>query len=155
VKILISIYLLRSYYKGSAGDATRAPIQGPKWQGAAFDSCPKLKPKTPASISLLRPKNGLDKGVHFRPRRLRHMIRAVLECCAGIDVGKKIVVACILTGPADGEAREEARKYGTNTASLQRLRDWLSSRGCTHVVMKSTGAYWKPIFNGLEEIRRR
>jgi transposase len=79
------------------------------------------------------------------------MIRAVLECCAGIDVGKKIVVVCILTGPAEGEAREEARKYGTNTASLQQLRDWLSSRGCTHVVMESTGAYWKPIFNVLEE----
>jgi hypothetical protein len=40
------------------------------------------------------------------------MIRAVLECCAGIDVGKKIVVACVMTGPADGEAREETRKYG-------------------------------------------
>jgi transposase len=80
------------------------------------------------------------------------MIRAILECCAGIDVGKKMVVACIMTGPADGEAREETRKYGTTNASLQQLRDWLSSRECTHVVMESTGAYWKPIFNVLEEV---
>ena len=80
------------------------------------------------------------------------MIRAVLECCAGIDVGKKIVVACVMTGPADGEAREETRKYGTTNAGLQQLRDWLSSCGCTHVVMESTGAYWKPIFNILEEV---
>ena len=79
------------------------------------------------------------------------MIRAVLECCAGIDVGKKIVLACIMTGPADGEAREETRKYSTTNAGLQQLRDWLSSRGCTHVVMESTGAYWKPVFNVLEE----
>jgi transposase len=79
------------------------------------------------------------------------MIRAILECCAGIDVGKKIVVACVMTGPADGEAREETRKYGTTNAGLQQLRDWLSSRGCTHVVMESTGAYWKPVFNVLEE----
>ena len=80
------------------------------------------------------------------------MIRAVIECCAGIDVGKKILVACVMTGPADGEAREETHKYGTTNAGLQQLRDWLSSRGCTHVVMESTGAYWKPIFNVLEEV---
>jgi len=80
------------------------------------------------------------------------MIRAVIECCAGIDVGKKILVACVMTGPADGEAREETHKYGTTNAGLQQLRDWLSSRGCTHVVMESTGAYCKPIFDVLEEV---
>src|SRR6478672_6955349 len=80
------------------------------------------------------------------------MIRAVIECCAGIDVGKKILVACVMTGPADGEPREETSKYGTTNAGLQQLRDWLSSRGCTHVVIESTGAYWKPIFNVLAEV---
>ena len=80
------------------------------------------------------------------------MIRAVLECCAGIDVGKKIVVVCVMTGPAEGEAREETRKYGTNNVNLEELKDWLKSCSCTHVVMESTGAYWKPIFNVLEEV---
>jgi len=80
------------------------------------------------------------------------MIRAVLECCAGIDVGKKFVVVCVMTGPADGEAREQTRKYGTNNANLEQLRDWLKACGCTHVAMESTGAYWKPIFNVLEEV---
>jgi transposase len=80
------------------------------------------------------------------------MIRAVLECCAGIDVGKKIVAVCVMTGPAEAEAREETRKYGTNNVNLEELRDWLKSCSCTHVVMESTGAYWKPIFNVLEEV---
>jgi transposase len=78
------------------------------------------------------------------------MIQAVLECCAGIDVGKKFVIVCVMTGPADGEATEQSRKYGTNTADLENLRDWLRVCGCTHVVMESTGSYWKPIFNVLE-----
>jgi transposase len=80
------------------------------------------------------------------------MIQAVLECCAGIDVGKKVVVVCVMTGTADGEAREQTRKYGTNNANLEQLRDWLKASGCTHVAMESTGAYWKPIFNVLEEV---
>jgi Transposase len=80
------------------------------------------------------------------------MIGAVLECCAGIDVGKKFVVVCLMTGPADGEAHEQTRKYATNNGDLEKLRDWLRSCGCFHVVMESTGAYWKPIFNILEEV---
>jgi transposase len=80
------------------------------------------------------------------------MIGAVLECCAGIDVGKKFVVVCLMTGPADGEAHEQTRKFGTNNGDLEKLRDWLSNCGCFHVVMESTGAYWKPIFNVLEEV---
>ena len=53
------------------------------------------------------------------------MIGAVLKCCAGIDVGKKFVVVCVMTGPADGEAHEQTRKYGTNNGDLEKLRDWL------------------------------
>ena len=39
------------------------------------------------------------------------MIGAVLECSAGIDVGKKFVVVCLMTGPAEGEAHEQTRKW--------------------------------------------
>ncbi len=80
------------------------------------------------------------------------MIGAVLECCAGIDVGKKFVVVCVMTGPADGEPHQQTRKYGTINGDLEKLRDWLKSCGCSHVVMESTGAYWKPILNVLEEV---
>jgi transposase len=79
------------------------------------------------------------------------MIPAVIEKCAGIDVGKKFVVACLMTGPAQDPAQAETRKFGTMRAELEKLRQWLSSEGCTHAVMESTGCYWKPVLNILEE----
>lgn len=79
------------------------------------------------------------------------MIPAVIECCAGIDVGKKFVVACVMKGPASGEASAETRRFGTFRGELEGLRAWLQSEGCTHVVMESTGCYWKPVLNVLED----
>jgi len=79
------------------------------------------------------------------------MIEAIIERCAGIDVGKKFLVVCIMSGPLDAEPMTEIRKFGTIVAELQALRDWLISEGCTHAVMESTGSYWKPVFNILED----
>ena len=79
------------------------------------------------------------------------MIPAIIERCAGVDVGKKFVAVCVMTGPADQEARQETRKFGTMRAELVRLREWLKAEGCTHVVMESTGCYWKPVLNVLED----
>jgi len=78
------------------------------------------------------------------------MIAAIIERCAGIDVGKKFVAICIMTGPADGEARSEIRNFGTTVAELKQAREWIVSNGCTHVILESTGSYWKPVFNILE-----
>jgi len=78
------------------------------------------------------------------------MISAIIERCAGIDVGKKFIVVCVMTGPADGEARFETRSFGTTVAELKQARTWITGQGCTHVIMESTGAYWKPVFNILE-----
>lgn len=80
------------------------------------------------------------------------MIAAVIERGAGIDVGKRSVSACIMVGPANGEARSELRKYGTTVAELQQLREWIQQEQCTHVIMESTGSYWKPVFNILEGV---
>jgi transposase len=79
------------------------------------------------------------------------MIQAEIERCAGIDVGKKWLAVCILVGPLEAEPRSETRKFGCNVADLERLRDWLKENGITHAVMESTGSYWKPVFNILEE----
>lgn len=79
------------------------------------------------------------------------MIPAVIERCAGIDVGKKWVVVCVMTGAAQDAAMAERRQYGTTRAQLEALRAWLKSEGCTHVVMESTGCYWKPVLNVLED----
>jgi transposase len=78
------------------------------------------------------------------------MINAVVERCAGIDVGKKFAMVCILVGAASAEPRTEIRRFGTTMRELEKLKTWLTENGCTEVVMESTGSYWKPIFNVLE-----
>lgn len=79
------------------------------------------------------------------------MISAVIERCAGIDVGKKVLAVCVMTGPAQENPTAEVRKFGTIRAELERLREWLKGEGCTHAVMESTGCYWKPVLNILED----
>lgn len=76
---------------------------------------------------------------------------AVVERCAGIDVGKKFVLVCILTGVAQDEPQSQVRRYGTTVPELEQLRHWLAENGCTQVVMESTGSYWIPLFNLLED----
>jgi transposase len=78
------------------------------------------------------------------------MIPAVIERCAGIDIGKKFLVCCVAIGPAREEAVRETRKFGTIVSELMKLKEWLAECECTHVVMESTGVYWKPVFNILE-----
>jgi transposase len=79
------------------------------------------------------------------------MIQAVIERCAGIDVGKKFLMVCVMTGPAQEMAVAELRRFGTIRSELEALRKWLQSEGVTHVVMESTGVYWKPVLNILED----
>ena len=79
------------------------------------------------------------------------MIEVVLERCAGIDVGKRLVVVCLLTGAAQEQPRVEKRQYDATVPELERLRAWLVEEKCTHVVVESTGSYWKPVFNVLEQ----
>jgi transposase len=69
---------------------------------------------------------------------------------AGLDVHKKSVVACRMLTTDKGKVTKETRTFGTTTAQLLLLLDWLLEWGCTHVAMESTGEYWKPIYNILE-----
>ena len=71
----------------------------------------------------------------------------IVEKGAGLDVHQETVVATI-AGPG---ITKETKTYGTVTNELIRLRDWLKTNGITHVGMESTGIYWKPVFNILEE----
>src|SRR6266566_1113154 len=70
--------------------------------------------------------------------------------CAGLDVHKKTVVACLMLTAASGKVSHEVRTFATTTAGLQALAAWLESFGVTHVAMESTGIYWRPVFNLLE-----
>ena len=71
--------------------------------------------------------------------------------CAGLDVHKESVMACVLTPGANTEEPDkQIEQFGTTTRELRRLRDWLVAQGVTHAAMESTGVYWKPVFNILE-----
>src|SRR5256884_4056932 len=70
--------------------------------------------------------------------------------CAGLDVHKRTVVACLLFTAASGKVSREVRTFETTTVGLLALADWLSSQGVTHVAMESTGIFWRPVFNLLE-----
>jgi transposase len=77
-------------------------------------------------------------------------MEAIHSRCAGLDVHKKTVVACVITPRPQGGWHRAIRTFTTMTRQLLELSDWLSTHGCTHVAMESTGEYWKPIFNILE-----
>jgi transposase len=71
-------------------------------------------------------------------------------CCAGLDVHKETVVACVrATGP-DGRVDQQVRTFAATTAGLLSLGDWLVERGATAAAMESTGVYWRPVWNLLE-----
>jgi transposase len=77
-------------------------------------------------------------------------MRVIYQRVAGLDVHKKVVVAAIIVQRVDGNWHQERRSFGTMTADLLVLSDWLMSFEITHVAMESTAEYWKPIFNILE-----
>ena len=69
----------------------------------------------------------------------------VYDKCCGIDVHKKLIVACLRKGN-----KQEIRDFGATTRELLELADWLKEGGCEMVAMESTASYWKPLYNILE-----
>jgi transposase len=68
--------------------------------------------------------------------------------CAGLDVHKDTIVACVRC--VSLPMHQEVRSFGTTTAQLLELADWLAEHDCTHVAMEATGVYWKPVWHVLE-----
>jgi transposase len=79
------------------------------------------------------------------------MMDAVNPRCCGLDVHKRLVVACLIVPGPDGAPVKEVRRFGAMTADLRELRDWLVAKGCRVVAMESSGPYWKPVWNVLED----
>jgi transposase len=78
-------------------------------------------------------------------------MEAIIERCCGIDVHKKTITACLMTGTAGKTPCKTIKTFSTMTQDLLTCRDWLIAEGCTHAVVESTGVYWKPLFNVLED----
>ena len=72
-------------------------------------------------------------------------MQVIYPCCCGLDVHARTVVACLIK-----QGKRQTRTFSTMTDDLLRLSDWLTSEGCTHAAIESTGVYWKPVFNILE-----
>lgn len=77
-------------------------------------------------------------------------MQIVHACCCGLDVHKKLIVACLMFFDEMGRRHKEIRTFGTMTQDILALSDWLTAARCTHVAMESTGVYWKPVYNLLE-----
>ena len=78
-------------------------------------------------------------------------METIYRSCAGLDIHKKTVEACVRCLSEKGKLKSETRQFATMTPDLLRMSDWLASQGVTHVAMESTGVYWKPIFNLMED----
>jgi transposase len=81
---------------------------------------------------------------------IRKVMEVIHQCVAGLDVHKKTVMACRRRLLADGQVESEIEQFGTTTAQLGKLAEWLSEWGSTHVAMEATGVLWVPVWNVLE-----
>ncbi|HEY6021163.1 MAG TPA: IS110 family transposase [Candidatus Paceibacterota bacterium] len=79
------------------------------------------------------------------------MLQVVHERCAGLDVHKKTVVACVLVTKQDGQVEQAKHTFGTTTGDIASLAEWLQGHEVNSVAMESTGVYWVPVYNLLEE----
>src|SRR5437899_2557893 len=70
--------------------------------------------------------------------------------CAGLDVHKQTVVAC-LRHVTDGKVHRDVRSFKTMTSDLLALSEWLAEQGCAHIAMEATGVYWKPVWHILSD----
>jgi transposase len=78
-------------------------------------------------------------------------VEVIYERCAGLDVGKDEVMACVRVPDSAGGRRQELRSFVTFSSGLESLATWLQDHQVTQVVLEATGQYWKPIWYVLEE----
>ena len=79
------------------------------------------------------------------------IIRVVHPICCGLDVHKESVSACVIFPDSNGQEQHEIKVFGTFTDDLKQLRQWLLDHECPVVAMESTGVYWRPVHNVLEQ----
>lgn len=77
-------------------------------------------------------------------------MQVVSARCAGLDVHKKTVSACVSVCEPDVGKKQQMRVFGTCTSDLLALVDWLKKNGVAHVVMEATGVYWRPVWALME-----
>src|SRR5215510_10233957 len=86
-----------------------------------------------------------------RQRQKETYMEPLIRCCAGLHVHKETVEAHVRRIEPDGNLYENRRCWGTTTRELEQMSAWLEGQGVRHVAMESTGVFWKPVYNILEE----
>jgi transposase len=89
--------------------------------------------------------------IAYTGRGWKTMLQALVRCCAGLDVHRKLAVCTVLREKPDGVYRKEVREYATFRKDLRGLALWLHEQEVELAVMESTGVYWKAVFEALEE----
>src|SRR5262249_59235249 len=128
-------------------------LLGAESPNVSLTRTPPVAPKIVAEStrSRLTPQSGVWPAWRARTiKKGRSMLRVIHERCAGLDIHKKTVVACILVNEQDGQVREEKRTFGTTTGQILALAEWLKQEQVSSVAMESTGVYWVPVYNLLE-----
>lgn len=78
-------------------------------------------------------------------------MEVLYERCCGLDVHKNTVVACMMITPLNGRVKKTVRTFGTTTAEILALRDWVDEQQVSHLALESTGIFWRPLYNLLED----
>jgi len=106
----------------------------------------KLLPRFPGSTqSRLFPLSMSSRAAREEP-----LMEEIYRRCAGLDVHKESVEACVRRIDENGRWQQQTRHWGTMTRDLWAMADGMAAQGVTPVAMESTGVYWKPIYNILE-----
>ena len=76
-------------------------------------------------------------------------MQPILECCCGVDVHKDMIEACIIRGAENPIFIR--KQFQTLPSALQDFVQWLFENDCFHIAMESTGIYWRPVYEAIEE----
>lgn len=82
------------------------------------------------------------------------ILQVVHPICCGLDIHKECISACLIYPDGSGRDQSEVQEFGTFTDELMRLKLWLLDHECHVVAMESTGIYWRPVHNVLEDAVR-
>ena len=76
-------------------------------------------------------------------------MQAILECCCGVDVHRDMIEACIIKGVEAPQII--SKRFSTIPSDLKEFTAWLYENDCYHVAMESTGVYWRPVYEAIED----
>jgi len=99
----------------------------------------------------LRANKTIGGGQAMSRRDSSAVLSVVHHHCCGLDIHKDKISAAVIMTREDGTIEENMSEFGTFTEDLEQLKEWISEQGCAVVAMESTGVYWRPVHNVLED----